>query len=292
VELLTWQGPLNENVTFILAAPQIEANWSTSMELPLAVKGSLSKQGVEDISYRFVEPIFLRRIINWETSRSFNKALLPKLHGVLPKKYGQNKTINEHNTLYKLRSLRRLDLNENSRKYCVDCPLEVNSIKTEVDYLDPELTLNFSKLADPFYLDETKTKLMCNNHSKKFDNLNSWFYPNSTEDSNKRMETALAIVQYHANNFTIENLRQVIWSDVPLDLFQDMLLLDSPDERIRLCCQIFLNCITVESYPALVGFLRDTNSLLIQSKLAAIIAEALQSSRSKDILENLINKQG
>ena len=256
------------------------------------MRGSAPKLNIEDVSSRFIEPIFLRRIINWENAKSFNKSLLPKLHGVLPKKYEQNKTINEHNTLYKIKSLRRLDLNENLKRNCVDCPFEVNGLKTEVDFLDPELSINLSKSIDLSYIEDLKSKLLCSNHSHLFDNLNSWFLPNYTKQFSLRMEEALEIVQSHANNFTIEELRRVLWTDVPLDLFQDMLLLDSPDERVRHCRQIFLNCITVDSYPKFVNYIKDTNSPLIRAKFAAIIAEAFQSNKAKDILENLLNKQG
>jgi hypothetical protein len=116
----------------------------------------------------------------------------------------------------------------------------------------------------------------------------------------------ISIVQANQSQFSVESLKQVIWSGMYLDSFQD-LLIESGDERTRSFNQLFLSAITTESFPKLLTCLRETNSLETQAKvrryiynscltnthvqLAAIVAEILQSSKAKDILDSLVVKQ-
>ena len=78
------------------------------------------------------------------------------------------------------------------------------------------------------------------------------------------------MILMNQNQFSIDNLRSIIFNELYLDVLQEMLV-NSANEKVKHLGPIFISCITVENFPKLLSYFRDTNSLLIQTKVLHVI---------------------
>ena len=163
------QDPLNENITLFRESPAVNIYVCPDITNSI-VDNVVSKKLIEVISGIFTDPLLVRRMLNWESIKSFSKPTLPKLHGTLPSKYTQKNT--KHVTqLFKLKGLRRIDINENSTKQYIE--IGENKVLLDVDIIEPEIPLNLDKMRDSKYKSEMQEKIFQWQYLKRLEHLYS-----------------------------------------------------------------------------------------------------------------------
>ncbi len=216
-----------------------------------------------------ITKLFYTRLESWSRLKAFSKHVVGIPHGTLPNKFA-NKNTKALLATMKLRILSKGDV-------IPDCPLEVNGIKVELDLLQHELPLDYALLNNEEYLKECENKVQLLYYSKRYDSLNSWFYPKMAQLANKQKEAIIGIVQSHSSQVSMDVLRDIIMNPMFIDVFQEMMV-DSADERTRDYNKLFLKAITVESFSSILACFRETSSVLVQAKVHIHPNQAYRSS--------------
>jgi hypothetical protein len=128
---------------------------------------------IESTAQRVTDRLYLRRLENLDHFKCFSRPVLARLHGVLPTKYAQKAT--KSGSTWRVS---RIEFSESFARIRIDCPLGVNGTKVEIEQADPDMQFDITKLHNPSYIAECRTKVQNTFFSKRYHNLNSWYYPN------------------------------------------------------------------------------------------------------------------
>ncbi|KAL6072274.1 Armadillo-like helical domain-containing protein [Balamuthia mandrillaris] len=259
-----------------------------------------------------LDKVLQSRLNQRRMTKYYNKPVLPRIHGIFSPSNTWESSASfsmpiKKETIIELRAVRRPELTAKMIASCMDCPAQIGDRPVEfrlpVDDIGP---LQFHKLlhGDRQYQHYWMNQLRIIHYTSRHDHLHSWYHPTLPPEVHQKHRQELdEIVERKAKERMSPSafIRAMLVTPMFLEHFQDIFsehTSKGEEELDQLVwgegkvtfMQSLLNVMEPDTFASdVLPLFDECRSMLTRAKLSFLVAQVLQSNRSKTVLDYLLS---